>query len=279
MGIEDGNLTEGQQEALEAYEAVHGKEGETPDAGLETETPTPGEEEEIDNGLETEIPSEEEGGDEELLLGKFKSQEDLMEAYKNLESKLGKPPEEVIDDPLAETPTPETPAPTEDLDMTLFKAEVFKTGTLSEESVKALEKANVPKAFIDSFIASEASNKASIANEVYNIAGSKEEYSELLAWGKTLDSETQMYYNSQLQSGNSIMIKNAVKALNALRSTSEGFEASEDTPVRITGKKPSVSSKSFKSYSELVKAQSDPRWQTDVNYTNEVIKKASRSDI
>lgn len=272
------NLSPEQQSALDAYEAVHGKDGESPDAGLEDNTP-PIDGEEEDNGLETEIPDGDSEDNDELLLGKFKSQEDLMEAYKNLESKLGKKPEEAIDDPLETPKPPEETPPTEDLDMTAFKAEVFKTGKLSEESVKALVDAKVPQAFIESFVASEASNKANIASEVYNIAGGKEGYAELLAWSKGLDAEAKVYYNSQLQSGNAIMIKNAVKALSALRSTSEVYEVEDTSPTRVHGKKPAVSSKTFKTYSDLVTAMSDPRWQTDAAYTKSVQDKAAKSDI
>lgn len=48
---------------------------------------------------ETVLPSEQE--DAELIGGKFKSQEDLLEAYKNLEKKLGQPKEE---EPPSEAP-------------------------------------------------------------------------------------------------------------------------------------------------------------------------------
>ena len=58
MAIEDGNLSEEQQSALAAYESVHGKEGESPNAGLADNTPPVEGEEEEDKGLETEIPSE-----------------------------------------------------------------------------------------------------------------------------------------------------------------------------------------------------------------------------
>lgn len=274
------NLTPEQQEAMAEYEKVHGDapvEEEHPEDEVEVPSEIPEEEGEIPS----EIPDEDEGGEGELLLGKFKSQEALMEAYKNLEAKLGQKPQEGLEDPL-EAPEAKEEKPTaevNDLDMTAFKAEVFKAGKLSDESVKALEKANVPKAFIESFVASELANKENTAKEVYEIAGSKEAYGDLLNWAKGLDAESKVYYNSQLNSGNPIMIKNAVKALNALRQTSGEVEKGSESPVRITGKKPAVSGKTYTSYSELEKDMSDPRWQTDKAYTAKVTAKAARSNI
>lgn len=277
------NLSDGQKEALAAYEEVHGKDN--PDVTSEGLTPEalPSEGDE----LEVAIPSEE--GDDEpeegLILNKFKSQEALIEAYKALEAKQGKGGDvPSIDDPLA-TPTEVAEViahnASSNLDMDVYKSEVFKTGELSPESRTALEKAKIPASFIDSFVSSEVNNKARTAEEVYNIVGSKEDYQGLLGWAKNLPNEDQMYYNSQLQSGNSIMVKNAVKALKAIRATTDDGTPQEGQPpeVRLGGATPAVKGNMYKSQGDMIKDMSDPRWQTDMDYTNKVIKKVERSNF
>ena len=90
--------------------------------------------------------------EEDLILGKFKSQEDLAEAYENLEKKLGeKQPEE---QPTETEAKGDTDNETNDVSNAIEDAATAyaEKGELSEANYKELEKLNITKDIVDTYI-------------------------------------------------------------------------------------------------------------------------------
>ena len=110
--------------------------------------------------------------------------EALLASYRELESKQG----------AGEAPAePETPPTTDDLQarpslsdtLATYADEFSKEGTLSEASyAKLLADHNADKAAVDRYIQGEQAIAEQATREIFDIAGGKEEYQQMLAWVK-----------------------------------------------------------------------------------------------
>jgi len=229
--------------------------------------------------------------DATLIGGKFKSQEDLLKAYNELQAKLGKPQEEEGGEPSEEQPEAteevEEEAPEEEVsasEATLTKAadEYAAGGELSEESIEALsqmDSKDLIKAYVEFY--GKNAQKYEAAKElqateqtaIMNIAGGEEAYGEMMQWAsQTLDPQEIDSYNSVTNSGNVVAIKFAVEALKSRYVADVGQERE-----LISGRKPSSKSKVFRSNAELARAIADPRYHSDPAYRMDVEQKLANS--
>ena len=229
--------------------------------------------------------------DATLIGGKFKSQEDLLKAYNELQAKLGKPQEEEGGEPSEEQPEAteevEEEAPEEEVSVseaTLTKAadEYAQGGELSEESIEALsqmDSKDLIKAYVEFY--GKNAQKYEAAKElqateqtaIMNIAGGEEAYGEMMQWAsQTLDPQEIDSYNSVTNSGNVVAIKFAVEALKSRYVADVGQERE-----LISGRKPSSKSKVFRSNAELARAIADPRYHSDPAYRMDVEQKLANS--
>lgn len=119
--------------------------------------------------------------------------EALLASYRELESKQGAP---------AEAPAePETPPTPEDLQarpalsetLASYADEFSKEGQLSDASyAKLLKDHNADKAAVDRFILGEQAIAAQATGEIFEMAGGKEEYQQVLSWVKKTDGQEAM---------------------------------------------------------------------------------------
>ena len=221
----------------------------------------------------------------ELIAGKFKSQDELLKAYEELQKKMssGEKEEESSD----EEATPESSTEEEveekslsDAEFALSKAsEVYaKDGKLDEASIEELSKMD-SKELIQAYVeyysktASFAEQRAVDTRSIYDSVGGEESYTEMIGWAsQNLSSEEIASYNEVTNSGNTAAIKFAVEALSNRYKAAEGSEA----PL-VTGRKAAPSKDRFRSHAELSRAISDPRYSTDPAYRSDVEAKLSRS--
>jgi hypothetical protein len=160
-------------------------------------------------------------------------------------------------------------------DLSKYDREIFSTNTLSDTSLQELQKAKVPKEFIDSYVATKKALRESTIAALYQEAGGKEEYKSLLAWGsKNLTQSEATFYNSLLKSGEVTVIQNAIKALKATYVAKTG-----DAEVKqIRGNKPApVIQNGFASKQEWMKDLSDPRYKKDPAFRQAVANKLAKS--
>ena len=251
---------------------------------------------------------------EQLLAGKYKDAADLEKAYIELQKKLGD--DTTTEAPEVETKeeksTDEPQYYLEDGVVNyaavneaygdklgdLFKeAEVdpwsisehfhSNNGTITDEMYTSLESAGLSRASIDSYLAGRAIESGyseevtaaelsdSEVNSVRSIAGTEKDYNNLIQWaGTNLEQQASQAFDSIVNSGDVEMIKLAVTGLKAQYDNANGYEGR-----MLTGKAASGSSDVFRSQPELVAAMSDPRYDKDPAYRQDVIEKLDRSDL
>jgi hypothetical protein len=199
-----------------------------------------------------------------LILGKFKTQEDLVAAYKALETKLGaaKPAA-----PPAATP-PGTPpaegAPQATPIQTLFDkaaAEYASSQQFTPETVTALESAGVPRSMIDNYVAGLQAQAQVAEQAVYGAAGGKAEFETMQAWAATnLTAEQIDAFNYAVGSGDINATKGAIANLKALYTSANG----SDPAARVerqggSGNEPPADM--YRSKIEVQKDMNDPRYK------------------
>lgn len=221
-----------------------------------------------------------------LIGGKFKSQEELLKAYKELESKLGKKPSEEEQDATEEPAeaSEEVPAEAPKADPFERAAEEYaKGGELSEESLDALSKMDskeLIKSYMEFYTKSgqQAQEQQAIQQAdqaaVMQIAGGEKAYAEVVGWAaQNLDPSEIEAYNSVTNSGNLPAIKFAVEALTNRYKAAEGSE-----PELVSGKKaPTRGPKPYRSNAELARDIANPRYDKDPAFRADVMDRLAAS--
>ena len=226
----------------------------------------------------------------DLIGGKFKSQDDLLKAYQELQKKLSKG-EDLDEDEEApegqeevseEVPEEEPEVSESEAALTRAADEYAAGGELSEESLEALsqlDSKDLIKAYVE-FYSKNAQKyeqardlQATEQQAIMNIAGGEEAYGEMMQWAaQTLDPQEIDSYNSVTNSGNVSAIKFAVEALKSRYVAEVGQERE-----LVTGRKAPSKSKVFRSNAELARAIADPRYASDPAYRVDVEEKLARS--
>ena len=179
------------------------------------------------------------GDQQELYAGKFKDTQSLEQAYLELQKKLGEPKEDVRD----EEGEQETEAPEE-----------------VEETEEAEEGESLTEAQ---------------AQELFKMVGGEKAYQSMITWaGQNLSKEEISMYDSVMGKGDPNAIFFAVQALAAKYGDSTGSEGQ-----LLSGKGAASRDVSFRSQQELVQAMSDPRYDNDPAYRQDVMRKLENSDL
>jgi hypothetical protein len=180
-----------------------------------------------------------EGGEQPLLAGKFKDQQSLEQAYVELQKKLGEPRDEVPAPEDEGEPAKEEPAE---------ESEDTDSGEgLSEEQAEFL----------------------------MDMVGGDKAYKSMLQWASDNFSKDEVsMYDSVMESGNPNAIYYAVQALQARYNDSTGTDGQT-----LTGRGAENTDDSFKSQAELVAAMSDPRYDRDPAYRQDLMRRLENSDV
>ena len=235
--------------------------------------------------------------EDQLLAGKYKSEEDLQkgvlealkksngdksleEIYKELESSIGKQedpePEDTDNDLEIKKKEKETKKVNTDPDvMNKYYDELRENGELSEDSYSELEDLGYPKHFIDNYVRGLKAEADSFSDEVFGVVDGKENYNKVVSWAEDNLSEAEIEtFNEGLASGNISQAKMMVEALNSRYINSEGKQ-----PNLVEGKNPSTTVDAYESKEQLMEAMRDPRYSKDPAYRKKVTMKLSKSNI
>ena len=222
----------------------------------------------------------------ELYAGKYQSAEELEEAYINLQKKLGSSDEddEVEETTLEDDEYPEEVAEGVDLITTASEEYYENNGEISTETMQKfteMSSSDLVEAYmairdrnpdVDGGVATDLTDAE--MNQVYNSAGGEAEYGRLTSWAAQNLSETKLdAFNDMIDRGNSTAIQIAVAGLRAEYEAQEGYEGR-----MLTGKS-APAADGFRSQAEVVQAMSDPRYDRDEAYRQDVYNKLERSDI
>lgn len=224
----------------------------------------------------------------EWLPEKFKNAEDMAKAYGELENKLGQSQDNNNKD--SEPNKEETKK--EDSDLSIDKAEKAvenaglnmetlqneynESGELNEKSYNALEKAGIPKDYVDAFIKGQEAIAQQTSNTLKQEVGGAEAYNNMMTWASDNLSEAEVNaYNSTVNGKDIEATKLAIAGLNARFKNAEGVE-----PNLQTGNRPSTSNApGYRSWAEVTAAMSDAKYTTDDAYRADVQAKLKNSQL
>ena len=224
----------------------------------------------------------------EGLPEKFNSVDELVKSYSELEQKLGEqsqPTKESVD-PVSKAETKQE-QPKSDLDiatkavdsaglnMETLSEEFAKDGKLADGSYQSLEKAGIPKEYVDRFIAGQQAIADQQSATVKNLVGGTEAYDSMSDWaGQNLTETEKQAYNTAVNSKDLEAVKLAVVGLKARYAQSTGSE-----PQLVEGKASPSGEQGFASWAQVTQAMSDPRYAKDPAYQAEVKNKLANSKI
>jgi hypothetical protein len=187
-----------------------------------------------------------EGG---LILGKYQSQEDLVNAYVSLQreyTRLKGGAQAPATEAPAETPAAEAPA------------------------AEAEPEAERP--------AADPTKVAVIQDSIFNQVGGEAEYQRLATWAaENIPTERLNAYNDALAKADQGAVMNALKGLQYDYMMKHGYE-----PRLTGGRAPSTEARGFESEAQVVAAMKDPRYSgdnPDPAYIKEVERRISVSNV
>lgn len=222
---------------------------------------------------------------EGMLAGKYKNAQDLEKAYIELEKKLGSSSRDDSED-TEEVSEEEPETELQEYDsfselMSLANDEYLENGELSQETLDAfsqMSSQDLVKAYFEMQQTSPSTSGRELStqevNQLQNMVGGQAAYNNLTSWAAENFSEGEIEaFDSLIESGNTNAIQLALQALYYRYTDAMGVEGE-----MLTGK-PARSQDVFRSQAELVRAMSDPRYDQDPAYRQDVIDKLERSDL
>ena len=214
----------------------------------------------------------------EGLPEKFKSVEDLAKSYQELEKKLGDSQSketEVSKDTNSDLDIAEKAVKTAGLNMDTLASEYAEKGELDEKSYNALEKAGIPKDYVNQFIEGQKAIADQQATSIKNMVGGADAYAEMSNWAaENMSDEEKSAYNTAVNSKDIETAKLAVVGLKAKFEKANGNE-----PNLLEGKATVSGEKGYASWAEVTRAMSDDRYSKDPAYQALVKEKLSKSDL
>ena len=215
--------------------------------------------------------SEESSSRPEWLDDKFESTEALQEAYHSLQQKMGGDGEEtstVADTAEESAETAERMLGTESFSK--YSDEYMDKGELSPDSYKEIKDTyGISGDLVDVFIQGQAAVADNHADSVFQIAGGKENYQNMLDWaGEHLPEDSIDSYNETVQGGDIKTIKLALHGLMAQ------YNASNPSLISGTGK---ATQGGYASKAEMMRDMGDKKYQEDAAFRNQVERKLANT--
>ena len=111
--------------------------------------------------------------------------------------------------------------------------------------------------------------------QLKGVVGGEESYKEMMHWaGTNLTDNEQQMYDKVMDQGNPLAAYFAVQALSYRYNDAKGVEGE-----MLTGKAAKSTGDVFKSQAQVVKAMSDPQYDKDPAYRQEIYDKLERSNL
>jgi len=221
----------------------------------------------------------------ELLAGKYENAEQLEEAYLELQRKLGSDDDEVEDTTLDEDEDEVDEAVVAGIETIQEASEEYyaNDGNISEETLEKFDGMSA-RDLVEAYRAIQENTDPSDSypdlsdadmNTVYSSVGGEEQYNNLTSWAAdNMDDSALDAFNSIIDQGNPTAIQIAVAGMKAEYDNQEGYEGR-----MLTGKAASNSRDGFRSQAEVVQAMSDPRYDRDPAYRQDLYDKLERSNV
>jgi hypothetical protein len=214
---------------------------------------------------------------EQRLAGKYKNAEELEAAYLELQKKLG---EQSTEETSENPEEPEEKSSNESLLDQLW--EQAQSEKYDDETLQQIAKADpneLAQMYLNYRGQVEANNNQpqmteEYANSLKSAVGGEKQYNEMLGWaGQNLTNEEIEAYDSIMDKGDPAAAYWAVQALTYRYRDANGVEGD-----LVQGKSPGAGG-TFRSQAEVVQAMSDPRYDSDPAYRQDVMRKLERSNV
>jgi hypothetical protein len=234
--------------------------------------------------------------DNGLILGKFKSVEDLAASYKELEGKLGQVSEE-------DQATEETEEQTQEegefdaeeyygdglasvleevgIDAQDITQRFTDTGEISEDDYSKLGEAGFSKQVVDTYLdglRGVGEGDEIPTQQIQNIkdsVGGDQAYEQMADWCQQNLSEQEIKaFDKITETADAPVIQLAVEGLYTRYQNAMGVE-----PDLVTGRPAASGPNPYRSTAEVVAAMSDKRYGKDVSYTEDVQNRLAGSDV
>lgn len=213
--------------------------------------------------------------EQQLLAGKYKSTEDLEKGYLELQKRLSskqqdEAPEEVDQ---SEEDQPEE-ASLYDVIM-----ESFRQGQWDQETVNQVSKMD-PIDVANMFLQNQQPQQGPVATaedieQIQSSVGGDENYVSMLQWASQNLSEQEIaMYDTVMDRGDPLAMFFAAQALFGRFQDAVGVDGQ-----LLTGSAPRNTADVFRSQAEVVRAMSDPRYENDPAYRQDIADKLERSNL
>ena len=219
-------------------------------------------------------------------LKNLKSPEDMAKAYGELEGKLGKSDETNKDlEPKEETKKEEGDLSIDKaekavenagLNMSSLQEEYNDGGQLKESSYEALQKAGIPKDYVDAFIKGQEAIATQTSNTLKQEVGGTESYNNMMSWAADNLNEAEISSFNKTVNGKDIeATRLAIQGLNARFKNNVG----DDPSLQSANKSTSANAPGYRSWSEVTTAMNDERYASDEAYRTDVQNKLNNSRL
>ena len=221
----------------------------------------------------------------ELYAGKYENAEQLEEAYLELQRKLGSDDDDEVEDTtLDEDEVEYDDATIAGIESIQEASEEYyaNDGKLSDETMEEFAKMD-SRDLVNAFVAIQENSDPDAQypdisdadlSTVYNSVGGEAEYDKLTDWAAdNMDDKALDAFNSIVNQGNPTAIQIAVAGMKAEYENAEGYEG------RMLTGKAAKSTDGFRSQAEVVAAMSDPRYDRDPAYRQDLYDKLERSNV
>ena len=191
----------------------------------------------------------------ELILGKFKTQDDLMEAYQNLEQKMSAPN-----------------APTGNMDKLMEEsADYFaEHNEISDEHYKQFEQQGISKDYVDRYVNGIRATADAETTQLLSTIGGQENFNQMSEWmAESLPEAEVTAYNNVVEKGSNEEVAVLLQGMYARYRSASGAGSKQ-----IQGTV-SSSPAGFRSRGEVMAAMSDPKYGTDSAFRADVERKLS----
>jgi len=217
----------------------------------------------------------------EGLPEKFNSVEDLAKSYSELEKKLGdnkqeEPKEDASkEEAKSDLDIAEKAVESAGLNMDSLANEYNEKGELDAKSYEALEKAGIPKDYVNQFIEGQKAIADQQATSIKGMVGGNDAYNEMASWAaENMSEQEKTAYNTAVNSKDIETAKLAVVGLKAKFEKANGNE-----PKLVEGKGTITGQDGYKSWAEVTAAMGDDRYSKDPAYQAMVQDKLAKSDL
>ena len=241
-----------------------------------------------------EVGTEMQAQQENLLAGKYTNAQELEKAYVELQKKLGEDGQEEnkaegeseSEDVLQEESEEGSKDYSEGAQLIGNASNEFnESGELSAETLaefSQMSSQDLVNAYLEiskdspqNLVQQQADISDRDINQIQNSVGGEGAYDNLIGWASdNLSEEAVEAFDSAVNSGSPHTIQLMVNGLKAQYDEANGYEGRT-----LSGKPPRGNTDTFRSQPELITAMSDPRYENDPAYRQDIIEKLDRSDL